>query len=409
MKITAAAIGSFGDVKPFVELGKEMKRRGHSFKVAAFPRFQSYVEENGLEFAPIHGDGDLMMRLLLSECKDGLAYLNGMKQLYRKNPEMMEQSFEAAKGADLGLYILLGGFIRHAAEALQIPCVRVFFYPFDKTNQFSVQMPAMKRNTPLVGFTYTENEIGMNMVTRSLLNDWRTAHGLPKWGLFSNYRKLYGKPVPTLYAYREALVPREPKWGSHIHVTGFWQGEEQTDFQPDEKLAKFLSAGEPPVYIGFGSIVFDGMERVQKAVYDAVKKTGIRAIMSSGWMKWQTGKDDNICYVDFVPHEWLFRHVKGVVHHGGAGTSSAGLRAGCPTFVLAFGGDQLFWGLQIAERNLGPAPVDIHSGKWTQEQIEHGLLALKNDVYSDSARHFGETLRQENGCKNAADVLESLI
>ena len=262
MKITAAAIGSFGDVKPFVELGKEMQRRGHRFKVAAFPRFRSYVEENGLEFAPINGDGDLMMRVLLSECRDGLAYLNGMKLLYRNNPEMMEQAYEAAKGADLVMYILLGGFIRHAAEVLHIPCVRVFFYPFDKTNQFSVQMPAMKRNTPLVGFTYTENELGMNMVTASLLNGWRTAHGLPKWGLFSDYRKLGGRPVPTLYAYSEALVPREPKWGRHIHVTGFWQGEEQLDFEPDAQLAEFLSAGEPPVYIGFGSIVFDGMERV---------------------------------------------------------------------------------------------------------------------------------------------------
>ena len=85
MKITALAIGSRGDVQPFVELGKEMVKRGHSFKVAAFPRFREYVEENGLEFAPINGDGDLMMRLLLSECKDGLDYLKGLKILYPKS------------------------------------------------------------------------------------------------------------------------------------------------------------------------------------------------------------------------------------------------------------------------------------------------------------------------------------
>lgn len=409
MKITALAIGSRGDVQPFVELGKEMVKRGHSFKVAAFPRFKEYVEGSGLEFAPVNGDGDMMMRVLLSECKDGLAYLDGMKALYRKNPEMMQQAYEACKGADIALYILLGGFVRHACEVLKIPCVRVFFYPFDKTNMFSVQMPEMKRNTPFVGFTYTENELGMNMVTKSLLNGWRTEHGLKKWGLFSDYRKLYGEKVPTLYAYSEHLVPREPKWGEHIHVTGFWQGEEIADYQPDGKLQKFLDAGEKPIYIGFGSIVFAGMEKVQQAIYEAVKETGIRVIMQSGWMKWQTDDDKNICYVDFVPHDWLFKQVKGVVHHGGAGTSAAGLRAGCPTFVMSFGGDQYFWGLQIAERGLGPKPLNIHSGKWTSDEIKQGLIELQKGKYSDNARVFGEKLRSENGCKNAADVLENYL
>lgn len=89
------------------------------------------------------------------------------------------------------------------------------------------------------------------------------------------------------------------------------------------------------------------MENVQKKVFQAVKETGVRAIMSSGWMKWQTEEDPDICYVDFVPHEWLLSQARGVIHHGGAGTTYAGLRAGCPTFIMAFGGDQLFWGLQV--------------------------------------------------------------
>ena len=406
MKITAVAIGSRGDVQPFVELGKELKRRGHQYRIGAFPRFREYVEENGLEFAPINGDGDLMMRLLLSECKDGLDYLKGLKILYRKNPEMTDQAYEAIKGSDVVLYILLGGFVRHACDVLHIPCVRCFFYPFDRTNKYSVQIPEMKRNTPAVGFTYTENEIGMNMVTRSLLNDWRVKHGLKKWHLTSSYLKQEGKPVLTLYAFSEMLVPREEKWGEHIHITGNWMTESVTDYEPDEKLREFLESGELPIYIGFGSIVYKDMEKVQKTIYTAVTETGIRAVMSSGWMKWETAPNPNICYVDFVPHEWLFRHVKGVVHHGGAGTTAAGLRCGCPTFVMSFGGDQLFWGLQVAERNLGPAPVDIHSGKWTYGDIKNGLLELKNGKYTETAKVFGERFAKENGCKNAADVLE---
>ena len=89
------------------------------------------------------------------------------------------------------------------------------------------------------------------------------------------------------------------------------------------------------------------------------------------------------------------------------GTTAAGLRTGCPTFVMSFGGDQYFWGLQIAERGLGPKPVNIHSGKWTKDEIKKGLTELQNGKYSDNARMIGEILRAENGCKNAADVLEN--
>ncbi len=210
----------------------------------------------------------------------------------------------------------------------------------------------------------------------------------------------------TLYAYSEMLVPRDEKWGDHIHITGNWFADMSPDYEPDEKLRAFLENGEPPVYIGFGSIVYRDMEKVQKTIYAVVKETGVRAIMSSGWTRWETAPDPNICYVDFVPHEWLFGRVKGVVHHGGAGTTSAGLRCGCPTFILSFGGDQLFWGLQVAERHLGPAPVDIHGGKWTYSDIKNGLLELKNGKYTETAKAFGEKFAKENGCKNAADVIE---
>lgn len=159
--------------------------------------------------------------------------------------------------------------------------------------------------------------------------------------------KQNGEPVLTLYLFSSALVPREPKWGEHIHITGYWSAPEKLDYDPDKKLVEFLSAGEKPIYIGFGSIVYRDMENVQKKVFQAVKETGVRAIMSSGWMKWQTEEDPDICYVDFVPHEWLLSQARGVIHHGGAGTTYAGLRAGCPTFIMAFGGDQLFWGLQV--------------------------------------------------------------
>lgn len=409
MRVTAIAVGSQGDVQPFVELGKEMVRRGHQFRIGAFPRFREYVEKSGLEFAPINGDGDLMMRLLLSEDEGGLKHLEAMKMLFRKNPEMMDQAYTASKDADIVLYILLGGFVRHAADVLGIPCVRCFFYPFDKTNQFSIQLPDMKRNSAMVGFTYIENEIGMNMVTISLLNEWRKQHNLHSWKLWSSYLKQNGEPVLTLYPFSSALVPREPKWGEHIHITGYWSASEKTDYHPDKKLADFLAAGEKPIYIGFGSIVFKDMENVQKKVFQAVKETGVRAVMSSGWMKWQTEENSNICYVDFVPHEWLFSKVKGVIHHGGAGTTYAGLRAGCPTFIIAFGGDQLFWGLQVQERNLGPKPLNLAKGDWTVEDIKSGIRELMDDRYVKSIREVSKILRQENGCKEAADVLETYM
>ena len=407
MLITAIAAGSRGDVQPFVNLGREMRRRGHRFRVCCLPRFQGYVEESGLEFAPLEFDGGMMMRALLSECKDGMAYLNGMKALWRDAPRPMEQVCEAIRGSDAVLYILLGGFVHHACEAAGIPCARCMFYPFDRTDTCSMMMPELKPGSPLNGLTYAISELGMNMVTKDLLNGWRKEHGLKPWGLFSgDYLSMNGKKKLTLYPFSEKLVPRDPKWGGHIHITGFWDSAEAAEYTPDDRLRAFLEGGEKPFYAGFGSIVFSGMDEVQRRVLEALRMTGARAVLSSGWMKWTERNDPNLCFVDYVPHGWLFRQVRGVIHHGGAGTTYAGLRAGAPTQVVSFGGDQLFWGKTVQRLGLGPAPIDQEHGKWTAEDLARGIEAIRSGRYGAACAAMSRSLAEENGCANAADILE---
>ena len=407
MIITVIAAGSRGDVEPFVNLGVEMRKRGHCFRVCCLPKFKAYVEENGLVFFPLDFDGDYMMRALLSECKDGMAYLDGCKELYHRNPEMMDEVYAAAEGADLVLYILLGGFVHHVCEYLKIPCVRSFFYPFDKTRQFSMMMPELKENSFLNGFTYDISELGMNMVTMDLFNEWRVKHGLKKWDLFSDYRKLNGEKKLTLYPFSPYLVPRDPKWGEHITITGSWDRKEETVYEPDPLLQEFLEGGEEPLYVGFGSIVFKDMEEVQKKVLGAIRKTGSRAILSSSWMKWKQVDDPDLFFVDYVPHAWLFPQVRAVIHHGGAGTTFAGLKAGRPTQVIAFGGDQLFWGTRVYRNHLGPAPIDQEHKSWTIDDLAERIMEIKSGQYDESCKEGALELNREDGCKKAADILEN--
>jgi UDP:flavonoid glycosyltransferase YjiC (YdhE family) len=131
-----------------------------------------------------------------------------------------------------------------------------------------------------------------------------------------------------------------------IDVVGFFFLDLATKYKPPQDLLDFLAAGPPPVYIGFGSIVVDDPEAMTQTIFDAVTAAGVRAIVSKGWGG--LGRDqglsvpDNVYIIGNCPHDWLFLRVSVVVHHGGAGTTAAGLKAGKPTIVVPFFGDQPF-------------------------------------------------------------------
>jgi len=206
--------------------------------------------------------------------------------------------------------------------------------------------------------------------------------------------------IPYTYCWSPALVPKPSDWADHIDVSGFiFRNPPQ--YNPPADLANFLQAGTPPVYIGFGSIVIAEPEVLLRKILDTVKEAGVRAIISKGWSE-LSGQDtgDDVFFVGDCPHEWLFQHVSAVVHHGGAGTTAAGLLCGRPTTIIPFFGDQPFWGERIAASGAGPFP--IHHQKLSVSNLAEAIKFCLTPEASAAAARIAEQMRTETGVEAAA-------
>ncbi len=166
----------------------------------------------------------------------------------------------------------------------------------------------------------------------------------------------------------------------------------------------FLDAGPPPVYIGFGSIVVNDPNAMTKLIFEAVKKTGQRALVSKGWGGFgadEMGIPDGVFMLGNVPHDWLFKHVSCVVHHGGAGTTAAGIALGKSTVVVPFFGDQPFWGAMVAKAGAGPVPVPYK--QLTADKLAESILEALKPKTLQRAQELGARIGSEKGTEIGAE------
>lgn len=407
MKITAVSIGTRGDIQPLIELGVEMRKRGHDYRVAGLDKFKSLAEEKGVPFLHLPGDADRVMQLLVTEYVRSTDFLTGCIRLYRETPGFMDSLLEQVKGSDLVLYGTVSGFVRHVCDYLGIPCVRYFYSPFDRTDQYSLYDTG--HNRPSVGKSYGMIEPGMNLLTCLLVNGWRKAHGLKKWKMSDDYRVQDGKKVLTFYPVSPLLMPPDPLWGEHIHVTGYWYhpDEDAGEYQPEPGLLNFLSAGEKPVFICFGKAESEELKKLQQLTLEALRETDIRAVVQADQIEATCRhNDEQLFFIGNVPYSWIFQRVKAVVHHGGCTTVGIGIRAGIPALVIPLALDQYYYGRAIYENGIGPKPLYIRKKLCTKQQIKDALLELTDERYERKAEEMSQKIRQEEGCRLAADILE---
>ena len=196
-----------------------------------------------------------------------------------------------------------------------------------------------------------------------------------------------------------ALIPKPQDWGHHISISGFYFLSLASNYHPAQDLQDFLNAGPPPVYIGFGSIVLDDPNGMTKLIFDAVKSTGQRALVSKGWGGVgadELGIPEGVFMLGNVPHDWLFKRVSCVVHHGGAGTTAAGIALSKPTVVVPFFGDQPFWGAMIAKAGAGPKPIP-HK-QLTAENLASAITEALRPETLERAQELGARIASEQGC-----------
>lgn len=216
--------------------------------------------------------------------------------------------------------------------------------------------------------------------------------------------------IPYTYCWSPALIPKPKDWGNYISISGFYFLSLASNYQPATDLAEFLAAGPPPVYIGFGSIVVDDPNAMTKLIFEAVKKTGQRALVSKGWGGLggdELDKPDGVFMLGNCPHDWLFQHVSCVVHHGGAGTTAAGIALGRPTVIVPFFGDQPFWGAMVARAGAGPSPIPYKN--LTADGLAEAIdMALKPETL-ERAKELGERIREEKGCEAGAASFHAML
>ncbi len=412
MKITMIAIGSTGDVRPYMLLGQELHDRGHEVTIAAFAPFETMIQEAGLSFYPLSGDiVDLMGRLLQPDAV-GVSYLKEFEKGIRDiAPVLLDDLLHCADGAEALVCTFFGSMFYSIAEKYDIPCIQTQYFPMDPCSDMPISSaPFRKLGKWWNVLSYRIGYLLISTLEHRYLSTWRKENDMSRRHVRAKPDYVSGgQPVPVIYAISPTLVPRPKAWRDNIHMSGFWWNEHPQAYTPSAELEAFLQAGEKPVYIGFGSMVSGDMTELSQMIQEAVVLSGVRAVVALGWgQKEAAMPNEHIFYVDSVPHDWLFPRVAGAVHHGGAGTTASSLRHGLPTLIIPFGGDQPFWGDRVFAAGCGPRPIPRE--KLTAELLAESLsLLLNTPEYVSSAARIGEKMRNEHGCANAADLIERAV
>ncbi|KAK0210173.1 UDP-Glycosyltransferase/glycogen phosphorylase [Desarmillaria ectypa] len=423
MNIVIMIVGSRGDVQPYVALGKKLRSDGHRVRIASHETFRTFVTENGLEFFDIGGNPQDLMSYMVKN--PGL--IPGMDSLTNGDiPRKRKMLAEMINGCWLSCHSPCPRTSRtfaadaiianppafahiHCAEALGIPLQLSFTMPWSATSAFP--HPLVNVNDSNAGkgltnyLTYPLAEILTWQGMGDIVNKLRTRTlGLAPLSLRSGSGALDTCKIPWTYCMSPALVPKPKDWKNHIDVVGFYFLDLATNYTPPDDLTAFLAAGDVPIYIGFGSVVVDDPATMTNTIFEATKQVGVRALVSAGWGGLGgIAIPPHIFILGNIPHDWLFANgrVAAVTHHGGAGTTAAGLSKGLPTVVVPFFGDQGFWGNMIHTAGAGPAPIPPKS--LTVDSLRDAIRFAISPAAKSAARRMAEQILHEDGVKRGVE------
>ncbi|KAE8210793.1 hypothetical protein CF327_g5378 [Tilletia walkeri] len=410
MNIFCLTIGSRGDVQPYISLGKALQKHGHRVTIVSHPEYEDWVRGHGIDYRPVGGDPGKLMQLSVEHRILSPSFFRESIGKFRDwLDELLRESWEQCQGADLLIESpsTMSGI--HVAEGLGIPYFRAFTMPWTPTSAYpqAFSVPPFEMGPSYNALSYTLFDSIMWRATSGQINRWRKHMiGLKA----TDSTELEVNKVPFIYNFSEAVVPFPNDWGSRISISGYWFLDTGAgEWDPPEDLVAFLDKakedGKKIAYIGFGSITVPDPVGLTKAIYAAVKAADVRAIVSKGWSaRMQKGKakeEEPIpaeCFVvDSIPHDWLFPRIDIAMHHGGAGTTGASLRAGLVTLIKPFFGDQYMWALRVQKLGAGARVGGLDS-----HDISDALKKAAEDrVMVEKAQEVGRKIRSENGPNTA--------
>jgi sterol 3beta-glucosyltransferase len=415
MRIAIIALGTRGDVQPAVALGKGLRAAGHTARVIASQSFQDWIEREGLEFGCVRTDIQAMMsseggKDWVESGQDPRKVMQTMSRLVEAHDfEMARDTWTACQGADAIISSFTSdSFAPSIAEKLDVPQLCGMLQP---------NRPSRSPYTPSSILTSRDSIANRWMgyfvmrllwnVFRKAVNQLRTETlGLPPMTFNAYVRR--ARNLPVLNGFSPHVIPPHPDWGEHTHTTGYWF-EDDTDWKPPAPLSDFLASGPAPVYIGFGSMSNRNPAKSAEIALEALRRSGQRGIIAAGWGGLNVADlPVDVLAIESAPHGWLFPHCAAVVHHGGAGTTAAGLRAGVPSVIIPHFADQPFWGRRVYQLGAGPKPIP--RAKLNADHLTAAIQeAVSSTAMRERAAELGAAIRAEHGVANAVRAIECYL
>ncbi len=420
LRIAIVTFGSRGDVQPYLALGLGLKHAGHTVRVVTQRDCESLVREYGLDYGAVAGDVRAMMgsevgQQAINTSPNPLRFgWNAMKLVQPLLRQMAIDCLAACEESDVLLcFAFFRPFGISLAEKLHIPYAEAAVVPMHPTRAFP--SPSLPLSTYRLGGTL--NRVTHIIASQAFAQVFRPAVNrirqevlqLPPWPVWNAAPGRRQQRNLVLYGFSPSVVPRPADWDELIKVTGYWFLDPPTQWRPPTDLVDFLQAGPPPVYVGFGSIPgrnTTSAGETTRLVVSALALAKQRGILLAGWGGLrQSDLPDTVMMVDSIPHSWLFPQMAAIVHHGGAGTTAASLRAGVPSLLIPFGMDQHFWAQRIVDLGVGPPPIS--RDKLTASGLAQAILSAVGDQDMRArAAKLGEHIRAEDGVGQAVEAFQ---
>jgi sterol 3beta-glucosyltransferase len=406
MRIVVVTFGTEGDSRPMIALCHGLHAAGHDVALLAERSAESYSRALGVPFEPLAGD----MAAALHSAADGLLRKGAdashvarvLANIAKDNTAAwMRVVLKHAESADAivcaGLAVYVG---LSCAEHLRIAVVGAALQPVMPTREFPSPFVRQGR------FPGWVNRASHRLVLTMM---WRAFRG----AINAARAEVTGQPprraewsgYPIVFGISQALVPRPRDWPERFSTVGYLWPPRDPAWQPDASLLRFLAEGDSPVYVGFGSMLGFDRYRLLAAVVEALD--GRRALVFEGWSGFGAGAlADNLHRIGPTPHDWLFPQVSMVVHHGGAGTTHSAARAGVPSAVVPFAGDQFLWADRLYRAGIAPRSFSI--GNLTAQRLRAQLMQASDPAMRERARAIGAAMHDEKGVTNAVAEIDRL-
>jgi len=424
MKVTILTLGTRGDLQPFVALGVALKAEGMDVKLVAHEEFRSFVEEYELEYAPLIGSASMSLKKeevgeRIKSKNDGIDLTKIITEEAKPFlAQAVRQYYDACVGADFIIsYVNNVHIAYYISRKLDIPLVFVNLSPSGPTNEFPhlfVENKHRKNNFLTKKYNYYTHlfygKVIWGMIRKSLQYAWREAVAPISIPLSDPLPKGFEERTPLiLYAYSPAVLPKPKDWSEVQFVTGHWFLHSKKEEQPSADLEIFISKGDAPVYIGFGSMNNPNEEVLQKIIIPVLDELGLRAVMLKDGSDISAYKGkENLHFIDGVDFHWLFPKMKALVHHGGIGTTALALKSGVPSLAVTYIIDQRFWANRL--HHLQASPKAIPRNKLTRELFKSRLEELiSNKAFEVNTKALSEKMNEENGIKHSVELIHAFL